>query len=185
MRRIVLDTNVVVAVSRSRQGASFAVLTALRQRRFMALLSVPLILEYEAVLKRSEQLQVSQRTADMTDAFLDAFCLFAEPVHLHYLWRPQTRDIADEMVLETALNGRADALVTLNTAESLMEYARTVAQEENVSMNQFFVTAIAEKVSALKTESYFRERQARGDVAAFDLWLAASPDVAADTDDQK
>jgi hypothetical protein len=44
-------------------------------------------------------------------------------------------------------------------------------------MNQFFVTAIAEKISALKTETYFRERQARGDLAAFDSWLAASPDA--------
>jgi predicted nucleic acid-binding protein len=50
----------------------------------------------------------------MTNAFLDAISLFIEPVHLHYLWRPQLRDPADEMVLETALNGRADALVTLN-----------------------------------------------------------------------
>jgi len=39
---------------------------------------------------------------------------------------------------------------------------------------QFFVTAIAEKVSALKTEAYFRERQAPGDLAAFAAWLAAS-----------
>ena len=43
----------------------------------------------------------------------------------------------------------------LRVPESLMEYARLVAQEEKVSMNQFFVTAIAEKVAALKTESYF------------------------------
>ncbi len=49
--------------------------------------------------------------------------------------------------------------------------------EEHVSMNPFFVTAIAEKVSALKTEAYFRERQARGEPIAFDAWLAASPDV--------
>ncbi len=38
------------------------------------------------------------------------------------------------------------------------------------------MTAIAEKVSALKTEAYFRERQARGDITAFDDWLDASPD---------
>ncbi len=50
----------------------------------------------------------------MTAAFLDAFCLLAEPVELFFLWRPQLRDVADEMVLETALNGRADALITLN-----------------------------------------------------------------------
>ena len=54
---------------------------------------------------------------DQTIAFLDALCLLAEPVHLHYLWRPQLRDPADEMVLETALNGRADGLVTLNVRD--------------------------------------------------------------------
>lgn len=114
MTRVVLDTNVLVAASRSNQGASFAILTALRQRRFKALISVPLMLEYESVLKRPEHLQPGGRTLAMTDAFLDALCLFLEPVHLHYLWRPQTRDAADEMVLETALNGRAEILVTLN-----------------------------------------------------------------------
>lgn len=115
--RVVLDTNVLVAASRSRRGASFALLHALRERRYVALGSVPLLLEYEAVLKRPEHLSVGQRTEAMTDAFLDALCLLMEPVHLHFLWRPQTRDPADEMVLETALNGRADALVTLNTAD--------------------------------------------------------------------
>lgn len=66
----------------------------------------------------------------------------------------------------------------LRVPESLFAYARQVAEEEHVSMNQFFVTAIAEKVSALKTEAYFRERQARGDLSAFDDWLAASSEAA-------
>ena len=65
----------------------------------------------------------------------------------------------------------------LRIPESLFAYARKVAKEEQVSMNQFFVTAIAEKVSALKTEEYFRERRERADPAAFDAWLAASPNV--------
>ncbi len=112
--RIVLDTNILVAAARSRNGASFALLQALRDRRFIALASVPLMLEYEAVLKRPEHLAIGNRTIAMTDAFLDALSLYLEPVHLHFLWRPQLRDPADEMVLETALNGRADALVTLN-----------------------------------------------------------------------
>lgn len=63
----------------------------------------------------------------------------------------------------------------LRVPDSLLAYARQVAEEEHVSMNQFFVTAIAEKVSALKTEAYFRERQSRGDLAGFDAWLGASP----------
>ncbi len=114
INRVVLDTNILVAASRSSNGASFALLQALRSRRFIALASVPLLLEYEAVLKRPEHLAFGGRTVAMTDAFLDAMTLFIEPVHLHYFWRPQLRDPADEMVLETALNGRADALVTLN-----------------------------------------------------------------------
>jgi hypothetical protein len=64
----------------------------------------------------------------------------------------------------------------LRVPESLFAYARQVAEEEHVSMNQFFVTAIAEKVSALKTEAYFKERQARGELAAFEAWLSASPE---------
>jgi putative PIN family toxin of toxin-antitoxin system len=112
--RVVLDTNVLVAASRSRQGASFSVLQRLRTDDFVALASVPLFLEYEAVLKRPEQMAAGNRTLAMVDAFLDALSLRTEPVHLHFLWRPQTRDPADEMVLETALNGAADALVTFN-----------------------------------------------------------------------
>lgn len=49
----------------------------------------------------------------------------------------------------------------LRVPESLFAYARKVAEEEQVSMNQFFVTAIAEKISALKTEAYFREGSRR------------------------
>ena len=72
----------------------------------------------------------------------------------------------------------------LRVPESLFAYARKVAEEEHVSMNQFFVMAIAEKVSALKTEAYFRERRARGDLVGFDAWLAASPDAAPDAGDE-
>jgi putative PIN family toxin of toxin-antitoxin system len=112
--KVVLDTKFLVAASRSRRGASFAVMQHLRQGNFIALASVPLFLEYESVLKRSEQLAVGSRTPEMVDAFLDALSLRTTPVHLHFLWRPQTRDPADEMVLETALNGNADALITFN-----------------------------------------------------------------------
>lgn len=115
--RLVLDTNVLVAAARSRNGELFEILRRLRRRHFIALISVPLMLEYEAVLKRPEQLQASHRTETITDAFLDALTLFTEPVHLFYLWRPQLRDASDEMVLETALNGRADALITLNVKD--------------------------------------------------------------------
>lgn len=65
----------------------------------------------------------------------------------------------------------------LRVPESLFAYARKIADEEQVSMNQFFVTAIAEKVSALKTEAYFKERASRADLAFFDHWLTTRPDT--------
>lgn len=119
MIRLVLDTCLLVAAGRSRNGAAFALLQRLRAGDFVALASVPLFLEYEATLKRPEHLAVGPRTPAMVEAFLDALSTRTEPVHLHYLWRPQLRDPADEMVLETALNGRADALVTFNVNDFL------------------------------------------------------------------
>ncbi|MBK6999646.1 MAG: putative toxin-antitoxin system toxin component, PIN family [Rhodoferax sp.] len=125
LQRVVLDTNVLAAVACSRNGAAFALLDALRANQFCMLASVPLFLEYEAVLKRPERLAQGQRSVVSVDAFLDALVLRVEPVHLYYLWRPQLRDAADEMVLETALNGRAGALVTFNGGD--FEAARKFA----------------------------------------------------------
>lgn len=48
------------------------------------------------------------------DDFLDALATVVEPIHFHYLWRPQLSDPKDEMVLETAMNGQSDALATFN-----------------------------------------------------------------------
>jgi predicted nucleic acid-binding protein len=83
-------------------------------RRFEVLASVPLILEYEAVLTRPEHLEASGLTSRLVNDVLDAFVKVSIPVHLRFLWRPRLKDPADEMVLETAVNGAADWLVTFN-----------------------------------------------------------------------
>jgi putative PIN family toxin of toxin-antitoxin system len=112
--RVVLDTDVVVAALRSDRGASRQLLLATLGKRITILLSVPLILQYEAVLTRPEQLRERALTAADVNALLDALVSISEPVGLHFLWRPQLKDPADEMVLETAVNGRADRLATFN-----------------------------------------------------------------------
>jgi predicted nucleic acid-binding protein len=78
------------------------------------LVSVPLLVEYEAVLTRPEHLRASGVAAAEVTALLDAVARVAVRVHLRFLWRPMLRDPGDEMVLETAVNGAADALVTFN-----------------------------------------------------------------------
>lgn len=78
------------------------------------MLSVALALEYEAVCCEAEHRLASGLSADQVDIFLDAVIALAEPVRTHFLWRPQLRDPGDEMVLETAVNGRAGVLVTFD-----------------------------------------------------------------------
>jgi predicted nucleic acid-binding protein len=78
------------------------------------LASVPLVVEYEAVLTRPEHLEASGLTSRQVNEVLDALVRVSTPVHLRFLWRPRLRDPADEMVLETAVNGEADWLVTFN-----------------------------------------------------------------------
>lgn len=112
--RIVLDSSAVVAAIRSDRGASRLLLVAALNRRLDLLISVPLLIEYEAVLNRAEHLKASGLSADDIAALLDAVAAVAVPVRLEFLWRPVLQDPGDEMVLETAVNGRADGIVTFN-----------------------------------------------------------------------
>lgn len=114
MKRAVLDTNILTAGLRSRRGASFAVLTLLAEGRFQGLVTTALFLEYEAVLKRPEQQAAHGLGADEVDHLLRELAAVLEPVDVHFTWRPQLSDPADELVLEAAVNGHADALVTHN-----------------------------------------------------------------------
>ena len=114
MRRAVLDTSVLVAGLRSGLGASARLLGLVADGIVTPLVSTPLFLEYEDVLKRPEQLQAMAMTEEAMDGFLSAFASASEAVEVHYKWRPQLRDPGDEMVLEAAINGRAAALVTHN-----------------------------------------------------------------------
>jgi predicted nucleic acid-binding protein len=104
----------VVAAIRSPAGASAAILRAIRQESATLLLSVPLALEYEATCRRAEHRLAAGLSERQVDIVLSALIAMAEPVETHFLWRPQLRDPNDEMVLEAAVNGRADALVTFN-----------------------------------------------------------------------
>src|SRR5580700_7486827 len=99
---------------RSPSGASAAIMRAARQGETTLLLTVALALEYEAICCEAEHQLASGLSAGEVDIFVNAVIAIAEPVKTHFLWRPQLRDPGDEMVLEAAVNGRADALVTFN-----------------------------------------------------------------------
>ena len=104
----------MVAALRSDRGASRQLLVGALDNRFEVLVSVPLMVEYEAVLTRREHLEASQLSKAEVNEILDAFAKIAVRVPLWFLWRPRLKDPADEMVLETAVNGGAGWLATFN-----------------------------------------------------------------------
>jgi putative PIN family toxin of toxin-antitoxin system len=115
-RRVVIDTNVVVAGLRSSRGAAFKLLTLIgKARSFDICLSVPLMVEYEAVLKRqARQIGLTHREID---GVLDYLCSVARLHEVFYLWRPILRDPRNDFVLELAVDASCESIVTFNARD--------------------------------------------------------------------
>ena len=114
--RIVLDTSVLVAAARSRQGASFALVGSLPHPRYEFALSVALYTEWQAVLTRPEHLPPGLQPQDAL-AYLRYLVSIAHLQDVHYLWRPFLRDPDDDMVLECAVASGSRYLVTHNVRD--------------------------------------------------------------------
>lgn len=87
--------------------------------KIAAVASVPLFVEYEAVLLRPAQLKAAKVSAKAVNNLLDVFAGAVIPVEVFYLWRPQLKDADDDMVLEAAVNGQASVIVTFDVDDFL------------------------------------------------------------------
>ncbi|CAA7611622.1 PilT domain-containing protein [Magnetospirillum sp. LM-5] len=114
MIRLVIDTDVMVAAFDSPFGASRQLLLAALDGRFRPLLSTPLMVEYESVLCRPANLEKFGIGVVEVLAVLDELAAICIPVAFDYRWRPSGADADDELVIETAINGQADAIATFN-----------------------------------------------------------------------
>jgi len=112
--RLVLDTDIIVAAMRSPAGGSAELLRRIDAGQAVMLLTVALCLEYEAVCTMPVHRRAAGLLATDVAQFIDGLIALGEPVPVYYRWRPQLGDPGDEMVLEGAVNGRADAIVTFN-----------------------------------------------------------------------
>jgi predicted nucleic acid-binding protein len=65
-------------------------------------------------ITRPEHLAAAQISTADVEVLLDAIARIVEPIRTSYLWRPVPSDPGDDLVLETAVNGRADVVVTFN-----------------------------------------------------------------------
>jgi putative PIN family toxin of toxin-antitoxin system len=116
-RRIVLDTNVLVAAARSRRGASFALVSAIPSDLFVPCLSIGLYAEWQDVLSRPENL-LPGRSADDARRFLRYLASQSELQEIYFLWRPFLPDADDDMVLELALAANCQHIIPHNLPTS-------------------------------------------------------------------
>ncbi len=115
--RLVLDTDVVVAAFRSAQGASAALLYAADMGYVNLFATVALMLEYEAVCSRPAQVAAANVRQQGLQEYLGGLAVLMQPVCNYFVWQPQLLDVGDELVLEAAMNGRAEAIVTFNVKD--------------------------------------------------------------------
>jgi predicted nucleic acid-binding protein len=109
-----MDTDTIVAAMRSAGGASAELLRMARIGQIALTATAPLCFEYETVCSRPEHMAAAGFSPADVRIFLDAIVSLVEPAAVWFLWRPQLRDPGDELVLEAAVNGRANAIATFN-----------------------------------------------------------------------
>ena len=108
-----IDTNVIIAALRSQRGASALLLSLLAEGRFEMHISIPLVLEYDDVLLRQRsELGLS---AEDIDSLIDSLCaLGIRHERIHFNWRPSLLDERDEHILDLAVKGGCEAIITYN-----------------------------------------------------------------------
>ena len=112
MIKTVIDTHVIVAALRSKQGAAFKLLSLLDTGLFSVNLSVPLFLEYEAVTKREPH--PIALNAEEIDDVLNYVAAVADKRDIFFLWRPYLKDPKDDLVLELAVESGSQFIITYN-----------------------------------------------------------------------
>lgn len=113
VKRIVLDTSVLVAAARSRNGASYQLISMLPSPLFELALTVPLYTEWQAVLTRTEPMPTGV-TPELALGFVRYLASMAHLQDVHFLWRPYLKDPDDDMVLECAVASGSSHIVTHN-----------------------------------------------------------------------
>ena len=112
-----MDTNVLVSAILSPDGAAREVLRRCLTGGLRPLVSNALFLEYEAVLARDRIFAGIRFTRHDRGALLDAILSVCEWVNITFLWRPNLSDESDNHLIELAIAGNADSIITGNTRD--------------------------------------------------------------------
>jgi|SRR3990167_1612418 len=111
---IVVDTNVFVAALLSAEGASREIIRRCIKKQYLPLMGVALFYEYEDLMSRSNILDKSPLSPSEVEILFNAFLSVCKWIHIYFTWRPNLRDENDNHILELAVAGNADAIITHN-----------------------------------------------------------------------
>lgn len=111
--KIVVDTNIIVGAVLG-TGAANGVVAACLEGRCTPLMGSTLFNEFEDVFSRNDLFQDCKLNLDERNDLLDIFYSCCEWRHVYYLWRPNLPDEADNHLIELAIAGGADFVVTRN-----------------------------------------------------------------------
>jgi putative PIN family toxin of toxin-antitoxin system len=112
--RVVIDTSVLITALRSNAGAAAEVIRMALRSELVTLMDYKLACEYREVTLRPGHMHASGRSIADTEAIVDALEAIAEPVFVAFRHRPLSPDEDDNLVLDVAINGIADAILTNN-----------------------------------------------------------------------
>lgn len=112
--KIIIDTNVLLSGLRSNQGASFRLLSRLRDSRIELFLSNSMIFEYEDVLKRNRE-SLGMNVSEI-DSVIDDLCALSTLKNIFFLWRPSALDPGDDFIVDLAVAAGIDFIITFNVS---------------------------------------------------------------------
>lgn len=115
--RIVVDTNIFIEAILSPSGENREVIKACLLKKVVPLMGAALFHEYEDLLSRAELMAKSPLNQREREVLLTAFLSVSEWVKVYFLWRPNLPDEDDNHLIELALAGSAETIVTNNTKD--------------------------------------------------------------------
>ena len=135
MKKVVIDTSVLISALIGKTGPAREVIRQCLLGRLKPLISTTLFLEYETVSKRDKIKELCPLTEDEVNNLLAAFFSVCEWVQIHYLWRPNLKDEGDNFLIELAVAGNAESIITnnlkdLRNAELQFDGLRVLAPED-------------------------------------------------------
>ena len=117
MKRVVVDTSVLISSLIGREGPSREVIRQCLLGNLKPLISTALFLEYETVSERKNIRQLCPLNDGEIREFIAAFLTVCEWVQIHYLWRPNLKDEGDNFLIELAVAGNAELILTNNVRD--------------------------------------------------------------------